>query len=534
MRAATRAGRATGRRPGEEAPPLLRGLRVKFVALNMAIAVLVLASSFAAICFMDYRGDVDEVYRTLRQTAARAVEKPPLTPGHTPLLPDEPPMNDEADAEGAETREDGAQPERPDGTAGPNGGGEAPSVSEYGEYGTAGPPDAGMPADAAPGGETAGTTPDDGAGDAADDAGAMFAAPQIGGGRHHGGDNALPVATFYCEAGTAVQLVDQSSASVPESVLMQAIPAALRSSSDHGHLGESGLFFAKRETGAGTIVAFADGGAADGWHGLALGLAGVGVAALGLLFLLNLLFSQWALGPVQRAWSQQQQFMADASHELKTPLTVILANNAILRQRGGETVASQSQWVESTQVEAERMQALVADMLDLARPAGAAPAGQTAPSLDFSRLVEGETLTFESVAFERDITWETAVDAGIHVRGNAARLQRLVAVLLDNACKYTEPAGQVGVALRAEGADALLSVRNSGEPIAPEDLPHLFDRFYRADKARTQAGADAAAPEGYGLGLAIAQDIAQAHKGTLAVTSTATAGTTFTLRIPLA
>jgi signal transduction histidine kinase len=260
----------------------------------------------------------------------------------------------------------------------------------------------------------------------------------------------------------------------------------------------------------------------------------VGVAALGVLFLLNLQLSTWALGPVQRAWSQQQQFIADASHELKTPLTVILANNAILRQRGRETVASQGQWIESTQMEAERMQALVTDMLDLARPAAIASAEQPAPALDFSRLVEGEALTFEAVAFERNLVWKAAVAEGVSVRGNASRLQRLVAVLLDNACKYTDEGGTVEVALRTEGAEAVLSVRNSGEPIAKEDLPHLFDRFYRADKARTQAGAQAAAPEGYGLGLAIAADIAQAHKGALTVSSTAEEGTVFTLRLPLA
>ena len=107
-------------------------------------------------------------------------------------------------------------------------------------------------------------------------------------------------------------------------------------------------------------------------------------------------------------------------------------------------------------------------------------------------------------------------------------------MLLDNACKYTDEGGTVEVTLRTEGAEAVLSVRNSGEPIAKEDLPHLFDRFYRADKARTQAGVQAAAPEGYGLGLAIAADIAQAHKGALTVSSTAEEGTAFTLRLPLA
>ena len=135
-------------------------------------------------------------------------------------------------------------------------------------------------------------------------------------------------------------------------------------------------------------MAFADGSAADGWRSLALVLTAVGLGALGLLFLLNLVFSRWALRPVQQAWAQQQQFIADASHELKTPLTVILANTSILRAHPERSVASQSQWIESTQSEAERMQELVRDMLDLARPEHAETVREHA-RVDLTDLVEG-------------------------------------------------------------------------------------------------------------------------------------------------
>ncbi len=351
------------------------------------------------------------------------------------------------------------------------------------------------------------------------------------------------MAVYYIADRTVMQLTDRSGATVPEALLVRAIPEVVSTAESWGYLPDVGLYFAKHEAGPDLMVAFADGGAADGWRSLALVLTAVGLGALGLLFLLNLVFSRWALRPVQRAWAQQQQFIADASHELKTPLTVILANNAILRQRGGDTIASQRQWIESTQVEAERMQGLVTDMLDLARPApeGAQASEGPAGIVDLSRLVEGEALTFEAVAFERELMWECAIDKGITVRGNATRLQRSVAVLLDNACKYTNAGGTVTVTLRAHASEAVLSVRNSGEPIDEADLPHLFDRFYRADAARTHNAADAennggepgANTGGYGLGLAIARDIAQAHKGTIAVTSTAKEGTTFTLRLPL-
>ena len=476
------------------APPLLRKLRIKFIALNMGVAALVLIASFTALCYMDYRGDVDEVYRTLAQAASRAGERPQLVPDPGLLLPDE-------------------------------GRGPAPEPAP-------------VPEESGPAMGSIGNLGEGGGEESADE---HFAPPEIGGAGGMG-ENPLPVATYYCTDGSALQLADHSSAAVPEPLLTPALASAAAATESHGYLPEAGLFYAKREVRSGLIVAFADGAAGSAWHSLAWSLAGIGVGALGVLFLLNLHLSRWALRPVQRAWTQQQQFIADASHELKTPLTVILANNAILRQRGDETVASQGQWIESTQMEAERMQALVTDMLDLARPVtDRAQSADEAPAVDFSRLVEGEALTFEAVAFERTIDWKSTVAEGVWVRGNASRLQRAVAVLLDNACKYTEPGGTVAVQLHANGSEAVLAVHNSGDPIDPADLPHLFDRFYRATKARTHGGAPDAsdaetggAPDGYGLGLAIAQDIARAHRGTLAVTSTAEAGTTFTLRLPLA
>lgn len=498
-----------GLRSAEGAPPLLRGLRLKFIALNMGLAAVVLAASFAAICYMDYRGDVDEVYRTLAQTVARAGERPRLVPDRGPLFFEgEGAPAAGADAAEGEGREGAAHQRTPE---------EEERNAAEGQ--------------ATEGGEAMGSIGNLGDEAAPEDS---FAPPEIGG-AHGMGDNPLPVAVYYCEGGAAVQLTDHSSAAVPDQLLPRALAAATQEGDSQGYLAEAGLFFAKREGGAGVIVAFADGAAANAWQGLALSLAGIGLGALTLWLLLNLLLSRWALRPVEQAWTQQQQFIADASHELKTPLTVILANNAILRQRGGETVASQGQWIESTQVEAERMQALVSDMLDLARPAsdGAAATDGSTATVDLSRLVEGEALTFEAVAFERELTWECTAAEGISVRGSATRLQRAVAVLLDNACKYTEAGGTVDVALRAEGGEAVLAVRNTGEPIEPDDLPHLFDRFYRADKARTRDGSPEGAPGGYGLGLAIAQDIARAHKGSITVTSTAAEGTTFTLRLPL-
>lgn len=524
-------GVRTPKRAADEAAPMLRQLRTKFIALNMTLAALVLAASFATICYADYRADIDDVRNRLMAATSRSLHEPQLIPDAEPFHRGEAPREDGENAADAGNTEDGGN--RADD--------EAASDVEAGD--AEGAPGGNAGANPGESAEDAETPAEDGSAPApTQDIGAGtsdpgFAPPRIGG-PGTAEEASLPVAVYYIADRTVMQLTDRSGATVPEALLVHAIPEVVSAEAPWGYLPDVGLYFAKHEAGPDLMVAFADGSAADGWRSLALVLTAVGLGALGLLFLLNLVFSRWALRPVQQAWAQQQQFIADASHELKTPLTVILANNAILRQRGGDTIASQRQWIESTQMEAERMQGLVTDMLDLARPApeGAQTSEGPAAVVDLSRLVEGEALTFEAVAFERDLTWECTVEPGISVRGSGTRLQRAVAVLLDNACKYTDPGGTVAVTLRAATGDAVLSVRNSGEPIDAADLPHLFDRFYRADKARTHNAVDSEndGAGGYGLGLAIARDIAQAHKGAIAVTSTAEEGTTFTLRLPLA
>ena len=449
---------------------MLRKLRVKFIVLNMALAALVLGVSFAAICVADYQSTMDEVRQTLIEAVSHTGRGPRNAMDHGPLPLD----NTWAQQEQSTDSDSAASDEN-----------------------------------------------------AADDDMQDWAPPIIGG----EGENTLPVAVYYVTSTSIVQAIERSSATVPEDLLLEAFPTVLASSEEWGYLPEENLYFAQNSEGRDYVIAFADGSVADGWQTLAFMLGIIGLGALVVLLALNLLFSRWALRPVQHAWNQQQQFVADASHELKTPLTVILANNAILRQHGNETIASQGQWIESTQMEAERMQGLVTDMLDLARSDTLEDNGEK-KAVNFSKLVEGEVLTFESVAFEKGLAWESSLAAGVTVTGDDRRLQRLVAVLLDNACKYTDPGGLIDVALTADERAALLTVRNTGEPIPADDLAHLFDRFYRADKARTHSADDA--PAGYGLGLAIAQDIAQVHKGTLTVTSTAAEGTTFTLRLPLA
>ena len=172
------------------------------------------------------------------------------------------------------------------------------------------------------------------------------------------------------------------------------------------------------------------------------------------------------------------------------------------------------------------MKELVDDLLFLAKSdAARAPAQLT--RLDFSELVLGCLLPFEPVAFEKGVVLRSHVQPSISLLGDPGQLRQLVVILLDNACKYAGDAGTVTLTLVRSGDRALLTVHNTGEPIAPEHLPHLFERFDRPDISRSRGEG------GYGLGLSIAQSIVQGHKGRISVESSADAGTTFTLQLPV-
>lgn len=249
------------------------------------------------------------------------------------------------------------------------------------------------------------------------------------------------------------------------------------------------------------------------------------IIALSLIafFFISLFLSKWALKPVEKAWTQQKQFIADASHELKTPLTVILANIKILLKKKDSKIDEQLQWIESTEEEAENMKKLVESLLFLAR--SDAESEQTvvlSEDINLSELTETAALQFEPVAYERHITLNSSIEENIMIKGDSSQLKQLVQIFLDNACKYTPTDGNILISLKKNQ----MSVFNSGTPIPKENLPHIFERFYRSDKARSD-------PSSFGLGLSIAKRIALNHGGDLsAESSNEIGGTKFTFTFP--
>ena len=255
---------------------------------------------------------------------------------------------------------------------------------------------------------------------------------------------------------------------------------------------------------------------------LVLVLLAVWVGAMLLFLLISIRLSTVAARPMEEAMQREKQFVADASHDLKTPLSVILANNSILMENPENKVGDLRRWLDSTQEAAKRMQKLIAEMLTLADVER-----QDVPlvreEVDLANIAMKADLELESVAFEKNVTLEDDLPDRCMVTGNADYLLRIVMSLLENALKYEPSGGRVSIHLTQSKKKTVLSVCNQGSRIADEDLPHVFDRFYRSDKSRTNSAGS------FGLGLAITKEMVERLGGTISVTSSQEEGTVFSV-----
>ena len=303
--------------------------------------------------------------------------------------------------------------------------------------------------------------------------------------------------------------------------LSEAVEAAMNSGLRQGVLREQGLRFYRQDGLLTVRIAFMDSSfEQDTLRSLTLVGVLLFVAALAVVAAVGWLLAGYITRPVERAWKREKQFLADASHELKTPLTVILSSSALLEETADE---EQATYVENIRAESQRMKALVEDMLTLWRTEERSPV--LAPT-SLSEIVTEAALRFEPVAFEAGHALHYDIENELQVLGEVEQLRRLVNILLDNAVKYAAPNTAVRLTLDKAGKQAVLTVENEGAPIPPEKLQHLFDRFYRADESRGEA-------QGFGLGLAIAQEIVRGHRGSISARSDGCA-TVFTVVLPLA
>ena len=224
-----------------------------------------------------------------------------------------------------------------------------------------------------------------------------------------------------------------------------------------------------------------------------------------ILFIISLFLSKLVLRPVAKAWEDQKRFVADASHELKTPLTVILSNTDMVIRSKDEQSPKNKRRLDNIRSESERMKELVNELLDIAR-GDVDDKKIIKEKTDLSELLLDELLTWEPVCFDAKRELDSDVDEGVTVMGDSTKLKKIFGILMDNAVKYSIENTKICVRLKKEQGKAHLYVEDVGYPISEEEKSSIFDRFYRADKSREETA-------GYGLGLSIAESLVREHEG---------------------
>ena len=290
-----------------------------------------------------------------------------------------------------------------------------------------------------------------------------------------------------------------------ESVLLQYTQEALSREEDYGRLKEHHLRFQKRKIPTGQVLVFMDTSLEEGlMENLVKTCIIISIASFAVFLIISHRLARWTVLPVEKAWDQQRRFVADASHELKTPLTVIMTNAELLQSDTGSE-AENRRCADSILTMSRQMRGLVESLLELARVDNGA-VKKNYSRVDLSELVSEGLLPFEPVYFERELLLQSHIQEGIQVRGSQTHLNQVLDILLDNGAKYASPQGTVWVRLVRQGNQCLLSVATPGEPISREDLKNIFQRFYRIDKVRSMN-------HSYGLGLSIADSIVKEHGG---------------------
>ena len=251
-----------------------------------------------------------------------------------------------------------------------------------------------------------------------------------------------------------------------------------------------------------------------------------GAVSIVIAMVVGLFLARRALVPIQVSWEKQQQFIADASHELRTPLAAILVNLERLFRYPDHTIEQESEKIMVGMQETRRLSKLVSDLLTLAR--SDSNELQIMPQkFRLDEIVQKCTQVFTQLAIVKEISLETEIEQPLEMDGDEERLHQLLVILLDNALKYTNEHGKIFVSCKREGQRVVVLVKDTGIGIPKEDIPYLFDRFYRVDKMRSRS------TEGTGLGLSIAKWIVDAHHGKIQVSSEEGIGTSFLVTLPM-
>ena len=307
----------------------------------------------------------------------------------------------------------------------------------------------------------------------------------------------------YNEDGGLTGMDMRHIAAVTENDMSDYLSVALKHGEGFGYFGDY-RYMVVAENGGGYMAIFLE--CRQELHSVrmfALASVLVGVVCIGLVYILVMFFSKRAIDPVVKGVEKQKQFITDAGHELKTPLTVINTSLKVLEMEVGE-----QKWIDKAQAQVSRMSDLVNRLVTLSRLDEETPK-LSVTDFDISEAVGETAESFRDFAASQWHELETEIPSGIVYRGDEYAVRQLVSILLDNAVKYSDEGGKIRLSLERARRGVVLKAGNACKGMDPSELERLFDRFYRVEKSRSkQTG-------GFGVGLSIARSIAEAHKGSI-------------------
>src|SRR5690625_479816 len=251
----------------------------------------------------------------------------------------------------------------------------------------------------------------------------------------------------------------------------------------------------------------------------------VGLIMLVIIFFISMYFANSAVKPIAKAWENQKQFVADASHELKTPLSIIQANYDVLMDNRDETINHQMKWLGYMKMATDRMTKMITNLLELAQ-LDQPTTRLEVKEIHISSMIEEMVLTMEATSKEKEIHITHSIEPEIMLNSNSDKIKQLVMILLDNAHKYTNDNGKIDVTLEKDKRMIIFQVRNTGKGIDKKDLTKVFNRFYRGDRSRHVE------KNSFGLGLSIAKSITNELGGEIHASSEENNWTTFTVMLP--
>ncbi len=331
------------------------------------------------------------------------------------------------------------------------------------------------------------------------------------------------ITTVFFNRTTGQITVLSTQSAVDSAEIEEIVPAVLSAEKPFGYLKAHHILYYTDSEESTSRIAFTS---VSVFHAKAARITLIILAIyLGVLLLLLpicIRVSKTAAKPMEEAIEMERTFVANISHDLKTPISVILANNSILKALP-ETTTGQRPWLDSTDDAARNMLRMIEEMLTLSSLENVRTDKAT-ERIDFSAVVLKSALQAESLAFEQGIAFKTDITPDLYIEAAPEYARQIVSILMDNAFKYEPEGGTVHIRLSTEKGSVVFSVHNQGSVIDANDLPHIFERFYRADKARDLK-------KGHGLGLAIAKQICDLIGADIRADSTAEKGTTFTVVI---